>query len=213
MQLLLFAPRMEPLLHIHNYFINTAVQGWANRGSVIMASSVGPILQEIALTARRQHIQSSAGNVPGEDNEVADAASRINHLTEWQSLSHFRTHLPQSKPWCIPPLPYVCRQQLTTMLHNKQSPRSSLTLSPRKTPPPGANGGAYSAGRKYPSTPKASNTPFRSSNFFPISSVPDFCPHNISPSRHNWLRNTSVKSVKSLHPWGPTTPATTSWEN
>ena len=74
MQLLLFTPRMEPLLYIHNYFINTAVQGWANRGSVIMASSVGPILQEIALTARRQHIHSSAGNVPGEENEVADAA-------------------------------------------------------------------------------------------------------------------------------------------
>ena len=45
MQILIFAPRMAPLAHIHTYVDNMAAQGWANRGSVSIASSVGPMLQ------------------------------------------------------------------------------------------------------------------------------------------------------------------------
>ena len=45
MQILLFSPRMAPLEHIHTYVNNTAVQGWANRGSISTASSVGAILR------------------------------------------------------------------------------------------------------------------------------------------------------------------------
>ena len=40
MQILLFAPRMDSLAHIHTYINNTAEQVWANRASVGTASSV-----------------------------------------------------------------------------------------------------------------------------------------------------------------------------
>ena len=66
MHLLLFASRMETLAHIHTYVDNMAAQGWANRGSARTASSVGPILREISLVERRQHIHASIGCVPGE---------------------------------------------------------------------------------------------------------------------------------------------------
>ena len=49
MQILLFATRVVPLAHIHTYVDNTAAQGWAKRVSVSTASSVGPMLREIAL--------------------------------------------------------------------------------------------------------------------------------------------------------------------
>ena len=75
MQLLIFAPRMAPLAHIHTYVNNTVALGWANRGSVSTAYSVGPILRELCLAARRQHIHASVGCVMGEDNKMADAAS------------------------------------------------------------------------------------------------------------------------------------------
>ena len=68
MQLLIFAPRMAPLDHIYTYVNNMAVQGCANQSRVSMASSVGTILQDIALVSRRQHIHASAGSVPGEEN-------------------------------------------------------------------------------------------------------------------------------------------------
>ena len=118
--ILLFASRMSPLAHIHTYVNNMAAQGWANRGSVRMASSVGNILREISLAARLQHIHASVGSFPGEENKMADAASRLTHLPESQFISHFRTHFPHNNPWSPPPLPYACKQLITNMLHNKQ---------------------------------------------------------------------------------------------
>ena len=94
MQLLIFSPRMAPLAHIHTYINNTAAQGWDNRGSVSIASSVGTILWELSLVDRRQHIHASVVRVPGEDNKMADAASRITHLPDRKFLSHFCTHFP-----------------------------------------------------------------------------------------------------------------------
>ena len=79
MQFLIFAPRMAPLAHIHTYVDNTAVHGWANRCSVSTASSIGPILWELSLEARRQHSYASIGRVPGEYNKMADAMSRVTH--------------------------------------------------------------------------------------------------------------------------------------
>ena len=120
MQLLSFAPRMAPLAHIHTYVNNTVAQVWANRGSFSTASSVGPILWELYLATRRKHIHTSIGCVPGEDNNMADAASRLTHLPDRKFISHFSTHFPQRKPWRLPPLPSACRRKITTMLHNKK---------------------------------------------------------------------------------------------
>ena len=98
MQILIFTPRMDPLAHIHTYVNKTAAQGWANRGSFSTASSVVPILRELYLVARRQHIHASVGRVLGEDNNMADVASRLTHLPDRKFLSHLGTHFPQSKP-------------------------------------------------------------------------------------------------------------------
>ena len=56
MQLPIFALRMAPLLHIHTYVDNKAVQGWTNRGSVSIASSVGLILRGLALVVLIEHL-------------------------------------------------------------------------------------------------------------------------------------------------------------
>ena len=98
MQLLIFAPWISPLEHIHTYINNMAAQGWANRVSVRTSSSVGPILWELSLAARRQNIHASVGCVPIEDNKMADAASQLTHLPDRQFLSHFYTHFPLINP-------------------------------------------------------------------------------------------------------------------
>ena len=153
---------------------------------------------------RRQHIHAYVGCVPGEDNNMADAASRITHLPDRKFLSHFCTHFPQSKPWRLLPLLSVCRRDLTTMLHNKQSPRVYPQTSSRKVPTPGTNGGTYAAGIKLPSTSKTFKTPFLSSVFSPRASMPAFCLRKGNLSRIDMSSNTSARLVKSLHPWGPT---------
>ena len=94
MQLLLFAPRISPLAHIHAHVDNTASQGWSNRVRVNTASAVGIIMQDIFFVARIQHIHASVGRVPVEENNMADTASRLTHLTNRKFLSHFRTYFP-----------------------------------------------------------------------------------------------------------------------
>ena len=88
-QILIFTPRMAPLAHIHTYVDNTAAQGWDNLGSVNTASAVGPILQEIALAVRCQKIHAYVGCITGEKKKMVDAMSRLTHLTDHKSLSHF----------------------------------------------------------------------------------------------------------------------------
>ena len=209
MQILLFAPRMAPLAHIHMYIDNTAAYGWANRDSVGTASSVKPILREPSLAAMRHHIHASIGRILGEDNKIVDAASRLIHLPDQKFISHFCTHFLESKPWRLLPLPPGCKHQLTIMLHNKKSTRSSLPPCSKNIPPHGANGGASAAGSKSPPTLRTLRTPFPSSRFSTSAYVLAFYPHKGSLSRSNGLSNTSTRSVKSLHPWGPTTLDTT----
>ena len=132
MHLLIFSPRMPSLAHIHMYVNKTVAQGWANRGSVSTASSVGPILRELSLAARRQHIHDSVGRVLGEDNNMADAASRITHLLDRQFISPFRTHFPNSKPWRLIYLTSGYKRKLTTMLRNKKPPRGSMPPYPER---------------------------------------------------------------------------------
>ena len=64
MQLMLFAPRMTPLVYIHIYIDKTSAQGWASQGRVRTASAVGSILIEIDLEERRQNIHTSVGHMP-----------------------------------------------------------------------------------------------------------------------------------------------------
>ena len=153
------------MVHIHTYVNNTAAQGWSNRGSFSTTSSVGPMMRELALEARLQHIHASVGRVPGEDNKMADAGLCITHLQDHKFLSHFRSHFPHNKPWRLIPLPSDYKRQLTPMLINKQSPRVSRPTSSRKTLLSGANGGVSASGSKSPQTSKTLRTPFPSSKF------------------------------------------------
>ena len=192
MQFLLFTPRMVPLAHIHTYVANTAAQGWSNRDSVSTASFVRPILNKLSLAARRQHTHASVGRVLGEDNNMADAASRLTRLPDSQFLSHFRTHFPHNKPWRLLTFPSMCNQLLTPMLQNKQSPRGSPLLCLRRKPPPGANGGSSASGSKSSLTSKTLKTPFSSYGFSPSASVPSFCLRTGNLLRIDWLINTSA---------------------
>ena len=211
MQLLIFTPMMAPLAHIHTYVDDTAAQGWSNQGSVSMASAVGPILREIALSVRLQRNHASVRRVPGEENNMADAALRLTHLPDRQFLSHFFSHFLQSNPWRLTPPAILFQASATKILHSKISPRASTLQYSRKTRPPRANDSASADDCTLPLTLKASNTQFPSSRFSRSVSMPDFYLCRIIPSRSYWSNNTSDPLVKSYHTWGPTTHAIAPW--
>ena len=86
MKLLIFAPKMAPLVHIHTYVDNTVAQRCYNIGSVSTASSVEPILWELSFAARRQHIYDFLRRVPGEDNKMAYTASWLTNLVAYDGF-------------------------------------------------------------------------------------------------------------------------------
>ena len=78
---------------------NTPTVSRFSKGAV---SSDGPAAQLCNLSCmhQRQHRYCHLiTHLPGEDNVMADDASRLQHLTDAALLSHFEQRYPQGKPW------------------------------------------------------------------------------------------------------------------
>ena len=80
-QVIIFAPNMDTLAHTRTAVDNTEAKRWSNRRSVISATAVGTILRYLALLTQNHKIYSSVQRISGTDNNMADAASRLTHLT------------------------------------------------------------------------------------------------------------------------------------
>ena len=98
-QLLFLVLWMAPLTHICTYMYNTVDQGWDNCVRFRSSSAVGPIIQDLAMVARRYHLHYSHIHITSEDKKMADAASILTHLSMRLFLHHFRTHLLQQNHW------------------------------------------------------------------------------------------------------------------
>ena len=91
-------------------------------------------------------IYSSVQRTSGAENKMANAASRLTHLTDKTFLRHFELTSPQRKTWRLFTLLSECKRRLTYMLHIKRCSMNSPPQSTRKTPPPGPNGANYASG-------------------------------------------------------------------
>ena len=139
-QIYIFAPKIQPLAQIFTAVDNMEAQGWPNRGSIRSTMAVGTILRDLTFLTWGQHIYASVSNIKGAYNTMANAASRLTHLTNQMLLRHFSLTFLQENPWRLFPLPSNCRQRLTSMLHSKRYHMYFQPPSNRRTPPHGANG-------------------------------------------------------------------------
>ena len=114
-----FPPNMHPLYHICTAVDNTVAQGCSNQGSVSSAKAVGPILRNLALLTHTHQIYSSFRRIKVVDNTMAEAASRLNHLTRRMYLQHPAINFPQKNSWRLLTLLSGCRQSLTYMMYSK----------------------------------------------------------------------------------------------
>ena len=174
-QVHIFTPTIDTLAHIRTAVDNTAVQGWANRGGFSTVTAVGPILRDLALLTRTHKIHSSVRRIAGRDNKMADATSRLTHITDKMFLCHFALTFPQRKPWRLLTLLSGCKRWLTSMLHSKRCRVAFLPQSNRKTQPPGANGASSVNGWESQPTSKASEIPSLSSRYLQSACAPAFC--------------------------------------
>ena len=97
-QVHIFAPKMHTLAHIITVVYNTAAQEWANCGSVSLEATNSHILWDLTLLTRTHKIYCSSQRIAGANNNMANAASRLTHLTYNMFLHLFTLTLPQIKP-------------------------------------------------------------------------------------------------------------------
>ena len=145
-----------------------------NRGSIRSATSVGTILQDLALLLRTKHIYASIGRIKGADNTMSDDASRLTHLPNWMFLHHFALAFPQKKPWRLLTLLSRCRWQLTSMLHIKCCRMYYQPLCNKRTLLLGANTANSANGWSSHTTSIVLGTFYLSSRYLPSACAPAF---------------------------------------
>jgi hypothetical protein len=118
---------------VSNASDNTPAVARINKGAV---SSDGPAahLCNYACAHQRQHRYCHlAAFLPGQDNVMADDASRLQALTDSEFLAHFEQKYPQPKPWKLLHLPSNIASLLTSALLSKSPP---MPTPPNDAEPP-----------------------------------------------------------------------------
>jgi hypothetical protein len=78
---------------------NTPANSRVVKGSLSSDGPAANLCNLACLHARRYRYYHKAFFLPGRRNVMADDASRLQHLTDDEFLSHFEQRYPQSKPW------------------------------------------------------------------------------------------------------------------
>ena len=102
---------------------NTPTIYWQRKGAVTSVSAPARLLRLQALHQRRHRYVPRHDFIAGEDNKLADDASRLTHLTDAQFLHHFNTTYPQHLPWQLWTPPWQLQQLLiSTVLGQPSTP-------------------------------------------------------------------------------------------
>jgi len=150
-----------------SYADNTPTIFWQRKGAVTSISASARLLRLQALHQRRYRYVPRHDFISGENNKLADDASRLTHLTDSQFLHYFNTKYPQRLSWRLWTPPVALQHLLTsTLLGNA----STLEYAPALTVPQHYTGtdGAHFAS-KWPSTPYSK--PSRTQSSFSKSSL------------------------------------------
>ena len=135
---------------------NLATLFWYRRGSVTTTSPTATLLRQHAIHQRYHRYVSLKDYIPGPSNALADAASRLWHLSDLAFLSHFNTHYPQDQPWHLYRHPRSMTSSGISALRTRMSPLASFLRAPRPLQPTGASG-------KPSATPSISLLPYKAS--------------------------------------------------
>jgi len=116
---------------------NLATLYWYRRGSVTTTSPTATILRQQSMHQRFHRYVSLKDYVPGPLNALADDASRLASLDDYQFLTYFNATYPQPFPWHLCHLPPEMISCGISALHSRMSQMESFLLAP---PPPRHNG-------------------------------------------------------------------------
>ena len=191
---------------IHSKTDNTATMYWARKGSATTKAAATYLLRVNSYHQRHHRYVPRHDYIPGPANTMADDASRLQHLTNDEFLTHFNVVYPQSTPWRLWTPTLSMRSALISALHSKPSVTESFLHEPKPPPVHGRSG--QPSAICWPSTPysAASKTPSPSSRSLPTGTEQGALPpasgkSDLEPSRISY----GTLAKRSLA-WGPKTP-------
>ena len=152
------------------------------------------------------HIHSAICHIAGKDNTMADARSRLTHLSNQNFFLHLQTTSSQINPWCMLPLSPKWSQHMTPMLHRNISPKIYLLHSSIKTPTPGTNGEYCAAGFSHTPIFQVIRYPVTFLISFQGTLYPESTQQEGCPSGSGQLISSSNLLAKCFPLWGITIP-------
>ncbi len=146
---------------ISNGSDNIAAVSRVRKGAVTSEGPSAHLCNYACMHQRQHRYYHHAYYVPGPANVMADDASRLQHLTDEEFLSHFNQVYPQSKPWKLLHLPKETASSLILALRSKSPPLPTLP-SAEKLPAKSLASGATSANNSMSPLPSMACSPNKS---------------------------------------------------
>lgn len=109
---------------------NLATMYWRRKHSTSASTAHATLLQLQAFHQRFHRYISLIDYIPGPQNKAADDASRLQHLSHTQFLTHFNMHYPQARSWHLWKVPRALRSAVIGILRNKPYDSASYLREP-----------------------------------------------------------------------------------
>jgi hypothetical protein len=194
---------------VHTLCDNTPAVAWRTKGSTTTTKRTAYLLRLAALHQKEQACHHRTNHISGDDNRMADDASRRWDLTDEELLTYFNSTYPQTRSWQLCPLKKQVNYETTSMLCHPRSQRESVLheLSQRLTP------GKSGSSSVPPSTPIPASahtkTPSPSYTYSPDAGAMAGSHPLGTRSALEQRRTPYAKWARRFPYWGPTTRAST----
>ena len=144
-QLEMRTPFLECLEHALDGMDSLVGLSWIKKGSVTNDSCVADLLMWRACILRASHTVSSCTFMRGDFNKMADAASRLTHLSPAELCRNFDLLFPQERSWTMLLPTSEIEATLTSVLSRRQCTRSWCPILEERCAPIGPSGLASAA--------------------------------------------------------------------
>ena len=115
---------------------NTPAVARVAKGAVSSPGAAALLCNYACLHQRQHEYCHQASYIPGPINVMADDASRLQHLTDAQFLSHFEQNYPQDKDWLlVRPNDETVSSMISTLRCKSQPPAPPPRHEPARAPP------------------------------------------------------------------------------
>ena len=174
-------------------------------------TAMGSLISEAEWIGHQKRTHGSIYHITESNNKESDAASQFTHFPVSHFLCHFKSYLPQPKPFQLRLLPYANNRQLCTILHTKRSPQYFPLPQSRRIALPVGNEKPSAHGCASPQTSPESRIQSLSSISFLGGCAQGSSQQTDRPFKSEAWSNTSAPWGKYLRQWGPNIQDSTPW--